>query len=287
MGREKNFKVISSPVARADGLAKVSGRTLYAADVDCSGVLWGKIQRSPYPHARILKVDVSRARNVPGVEAIVTGEDAKGSFVGKQIRDMPALCWDLVRFIGDRVAAVAAETRDAAEEAVSLIDVDYEELPAVFDPFEAMQGDAPLLHADLSVYGGAPKDTLALNVHNGLTRLDWRKGDVESGFREADVVLEHTFRIPARHQGYIEPHASIVAVGADGRIQVWTSAKNPFGVQTRLAYAIAVPEEAPASTSSTSAAAAIANAVADSVGARLFELPVTAEKIYEALGNGR
>ena len=243
MDREEKFKVIGSPVPRAEGREKVSGRTLYAADVDCPGVLWGKILRSPYPHARILKVDVSRARNVPGVEAIVTGEDAKGSYIGKQIRDMPVLCWDIVRFIGDRVAAVAAETRDAAEEAVSLIDVEYEELPAVFDPFEAMQADAPLLHADLSVYGGVPKDTLALNVHNGLTRLDWRKGDVESGFREADHVLEHTFRIPARHQGYIEPHASIVAVEADGRIQVWTSAKNPFGVRTQLAYAIAVAEE--------------------------------------------
>jgi carbon-monoxide dehydrogenase large subunit len=243
MGREKSFKVISSPVPRADGLEKVSGRTLYAADIDCSGVLWGKILRSPYPHARILNVDVSRARNVPGVEAIVTGEDAKGSFVGKQIRDMPVLCWDVVRFIGDRVAAVAAETRDAAEEAVTLIDVDYKELPAVFDPLEAMQGDAPLLHADLTLYGGAPEDTLALNVHNGLTRLEWRKGDVESGFRKADLVLGHTFRVPARHQGYIEPHASIVAVEADGRIQVWTSAKNPFGVRTQLAHAIAVPEE--------------------------------------------
>jgi CO/xanthine dehydrogenase Mo-binding subunit len=103
MSRGKNFKVISSPVPRADGLEKVSGRTLYAADVDCSGVLWGKILRSPYPHARILKVDVSRARNVPGVEAIITGEDAKGSFVGKQIRDMPVLCWDVVRFIGERL----------------------------------------------------------------------------------------------------------------------------------------------------------------------------------------
>jgi CO/xanthine dehydrogenase Mo-binding subunit len=243
MGRENNFKVISTPVPRAEGLEKVSGRTLYAADVDRLGVLWGKILRSPYPHARILKVDVSRARQVPGVAAIVTGEDAKGSYIGKQIRDMPVLCWDVVRFIGDRVAAVAAETRDAAEEAVNLIDVEYDELPAVFDPLEAMQADAPLLHADLSVYDGVPKDTLALDVHNGLTRLHWRKGDVEGGFRAADLVLEHTFRVPARHQGYIEPHASMVAVEADGRIQVWMSAKNPFGVRTQLAHAIAVPEE--------------------------------------------
>jgi CO/xanthine dehydrogenase Mo-binding subunit len=241
--KEKTFKVVGSPVPRADGQEKVSGRTLYAADIDVSGILWGKILRSPYPHAKILRVDFSKALSVPGVKAIVTGEDAKNCYIGKQIRDMPVLCWDVVRFIGDRVAAVAAETREAAEEAVDLIDVEYEQLPAVFDPLEAMQSGAPLLHADVSAYGGAPKDTLALNVHNGLTRLAWRKGDVESGFRSADLVLEHTFRIPARHQGYIEPHASIVAIEDGGRIQVWTSAKNPFGVRSQLAYAISVSEE--------------------------------------------
>jgi carbon-monoxide dehydrogenase large subunit len=242
--KEKRFNVVGAPIPRVEGSEKVSGRTLYAADIDCAGVLWGKIIRCPYPHARIARVDVSKARETPGVKAIVTGEDAKGCYVGKQIRDMPVLCRDVARFVGDRVAAVAAETLDAAEEAASLIDVEYEELPAVFDPLEAMQAGAPLLHDDVSAYGGAPKDILALDVRNGLTRLAWRKGDVESGFREADLVLEHTFRIPARHQGYIEPHAGIVAIEAAGRIQVWTSAKNPFGVRSQLAYAIGVPEEA-------------------------------------------
>jgi len=99
------------------------------------------------------------------------------------------------------------------------------------------------VHPDVAAYGGAPKDTLALDVHNGLTRLAWRKGDVERGFRAADLVLEHTFRIPARHQGYIEPHASVVALEEGGRIQVWTSAKNPFGVRTQFAKAISVAEE--------------------------------------------
>ncbi len=241
--KEKTFKVVGTPVPRADGAEKVSGRTRYAADVDCPGALWAKILRSPYPHAKLLRVDVSEARRVPGVKAIVTGEDAKNCYIGKQIRDMPVLCWDVVRFIGDRIAAVAAETCDAAEEAMSLIDVEYEQLPALYDPRDAMQADAPLLHEDVSSYGGAPKDTLALDVRNGLTRLAWRKGDVDRGFLEADLVLEHTFDIPARHQGYIEPHASIVAIEAGGRIQVWTSAKNPFGVRTQLAHAIAVPEE--------------------------------------------
>ncbi|MET0502588.1 MAG: xanthine dehydrogenase family protein molybdopterin-binding subunit [Candidatus Binatia bacterium] len=240
---EKPFKVISAPVPRVEGVEKVSGRTLYAADIDCAGSLWGKILRSPYPHARILRVDASRARKLPGVKAVISGEDAKGLYIGKQIRDLPVLCQDVVRFVGDRVAAVAAETYDAAEEAIGLIDVEYEELPAVFDPLEAMQAGAPLLHEDVSAYGGAPKDTLALDVRNGLTRLAWRKGDVDQGFREADLALEHTFRIPARHQGYIEPHASILAIEAGGRIQVWTSVKNPFGVRSQLAQAIGVPEE--------------------------------------------
>ena len=241
--REANFKAVGFPVPRADGIEKVSGRTRYAADVDCEGILWAKILRSPHPHARIVRIDVSKARNVPGVEAIVTGKDANDWFIGKQIRDMPVLCRDVVRFVGDRVAAVAAETLDAAEEAINRIDVTYEELPAVFDPLEAIKTAAPLLHENIAAYRGAPKDTLALDVHNGLTRLAWHRGDVESGFREADLVLEHTFRIPARHQGYIEPHASIVSVESDGRIQVWTSAKNPFGVRTQLANAIGVPEE--------------------------------------------
>jgi CO/xanthine dehydrogenase Mo-binding subunit len=156
---------------------------------------------------------------------------------------MPVLCWDVVRFVGDRVAAVAAETIDAAEEALSLIDVAYEELPAVFDPLEAMQADAPRIHDHPAGYDGIPKGGLVLDVPNGLTRLAWRKGDIEQGFRQADLVLEHTFRIPGRHQGYIEPHAATIAIDSDGRIQVWASAKNPFGIRSQLAKAIGAPEE--------------------------------------------
>src|SRR5919198_875987 len=101
-------------------------------------------------------------------------------------------------------AAVAAETVDAAEEALSLIDVEYEELPAVFDPLEAMKPDAPLLHEDVAAYDGAPRPILATDLHNGQTRLAWSKGDLEQGFRDADLILEHTFRVPSRHQGYLE-----------------------------------------------------------------------------------
>jgi CO/xanthine dehydrogenase Mo-binding subunit len=237
------FKVVGVPISRSEGPDKVSGRTIYAADVNLPGTLWCKILRSPHPHARIRRIDVSRARPVPGIRAVITGRDISGHLIGKQIRDMPVLCWDVARFVGDRVAAVAAETQDAAEEAAGLIDVDYEELPAVFDPLEAMQPAAPRLHADVAAYEGAPKDLLALDIHNGLTRLAWRKGDVDQGFREADLVLEHTFRIPGRHQGYLEPHAGVVAIDPDGRIQVWASVKNPFGVRSQMAKALRESED--------------------------------------------
>jgi CO/xanthine dehydrogenase Mo-binding subunit len=238
-----NLKIVGAPVPRADGIEKVSGRATYAADVNLPGLLWGKVLRSPHPHARIRRLDASKARQLPGVRAIITGEDTKDCLIGKQIRDMPVLCREVVRFVGDRVAAVAALSLEAAEEALAQIDVDYEPLPAVFDPLEAMEPKAPLLHENVAGYDGAPKDILAADVHNGLTRLSWRKGDVERGFREADLVLEHTFRVPARHQGYLEPHAAMVAIDGDGRIQVWASVKNPFGVRSQMAKALRLPEE--------------------------------------------
>jgi carbon-monoxide dehydrogenase large subunit len=238
-----DFTIIGAPVPRAEGPDKVSGRTTYAADIHPPGTLWGKILRSPHPHARILRIEAAQARQVKGVKAIVTGQDVRGHLIGKQIRDMPVLCWDVARFVGDRVAAVAAETMEAAEEALELIDIEYEPLAAVFDPLEAMQPGAPRLHEDVLVYDGAPKDKLAPDVHNGLTRLAWRKGDVEKGFRDADLVLEHTFQVPGRHQGYLEPHAGVVAIDSDARIQVWVSAKNPFGVRSQMAQALGLPEE--------------------------------------------
>ena len=238
-----DHKIVGTSVPRGEGGGKVSGQTVYAADVKLSGLLWAKILRSPHPHARVRRVDISLAEKVPGVCAIITGADVEGFLIGKQIRDMPVLCWDKVRFIGDRVAAVAAETVDAAEEAIHLIEVDYELLPAVFDPLEAMAPTAPKLHDNVADYDGAPKKLLATDLHNGLTRLQWKKGDVEKGFREADLVLEHTFITPARHQGYLEPHAATVAIEADGRIQVWASVKNPFGVRSQLSKCLSIPEE--------------------------------------------
>src|SRR5438874_58115 len=163
--------------------------------------------------------------------------------MGKVLRDMPVLCWDRVRYIGDRVAAVAAETPEAAEEALLRIDVDYEVLPAVFDPMAAMRPDAPLLHEDVASYAGAPLDVLATDVHNGQTRLAWAKGDVVEGFRQADVILEHSFSVPSRHQGYLEPFTSVIAIDDDGRIHAWCSSKAPFRARMQLAQALGLRDE--------------------------------------------
>lgn len=234
---------IGARVGRIEGPAKVEGRTQYAGDIQLPGMLWGKILRSPHPHARIRKIDASAARRVPGVLAVVTGLDQPGLLMGKILRDMPVLCWDRARYIGDRVAAVAAETIEAAEEALGLIDVDYELIPAVFDPLKAMDSNAPLLHDDVASYDGAPLHRIAAGIHNGQTRLAWTKGDVDEGFLQADVVMEHSFWIPSRHQGYIEPYVSVIDIDTDGRVQAWCSSKAPFRARIQLAKAVGLDEE--------------------------------------------
>ncbi len=238
----RNNSPIGASILRAEGPDKVTGRALYAADVVLPGMLWGKVLRSPHPHARILRVDGSRAWKVEGVRAVITGKEVPGHLVGRRLRDMPVLCWDKVRFVGDRVAAVAAESPDAAEEALECIDVEYEVLPAVTDPLAAMQPDAPRLHDDVSSYDGMLETAAIPEVPNGLTRVTWHKGDVEQGFQEADLVFEHTFRTPGRHHGYIEPHAGIVAIDANGRLDVWISTKSSFSIREQLAKATGIPE---------------------------------------------
>jgi CO/xanthine dehydrogenase Mo-binding subunit len=236
----KPSSIIGAPVGRVEGAEKVSGQAIYGADVHFPNTLWGKILRSPYPHAWIKNIDTSKAWKVDGVKAIVTGKDEPNHYQGKSIRDIPVLCWDKVRYVGDKVAAVAAETRKAAEEALHLIEVEYEELPAVFDVLEAMKAGAPILHDDPSSYDGAPQDILVKDVPNVLNKLSWGKGEIEQGFHDADLVLEHTFRIPIHHQGYLEPQSFLVNIEADGQINAWASTKSPFGTRAQFAKAAGI-----------------------------------------------
>src|SRR5438034_1023971 len=154
--------------------------------------------------------------------------------------DMPLLARDRVRFVGEPVAAVAAETSDVAEEAVALIEVEYEDLPAVFDPLEALTAEAPILHRDAGAYEGAPKERPHPNVQS-IQRH--REGDPERGLRQAARVFEHTFRTPRAHQGYLEPRASVVRIDEAGRVQVWTCNKTPFRLKEQLARALELPSE--------------------------------------------
>ncbi len=237
----KPSSIIGAAVGRVEGADKVSGAAIYGADVHFPDVLWGKILRSPYPHARIKSIDTSKAWKVEGVKAIVTGKDEPEHYQGKSIRDIPVMCWDKVRYIGDKVAAVAAQSRDAAEEAVNLIDVEYEELPAVFDVLEAMKPGAPVLHDNAPAYDGAPAEIMAPAGGNVLNKLSWGKGDIEKGFREADIVLEHTFRMPIHHQGYLEPQSFLVKIDDDGTVNAWASTKGPFGSRGQFAKAVGIP----------------------------------------------
>ena len=237
----KPASVIGAAVGRVEGADKVSGQATYGADVHFPDTLWGKILRSPYPHARIVRIDTTKAWQVPGVKAIVTGKDEPEHYQGKSIRDIPVLCWDKVRYIGDKVAAVAAESRDAAEEAINLIDVEYEELPAVFDVIEAMKPGAPVLHDNAPGYDGAPKEIMAAAGANVVNKLTFGKGDIEKGFAEADLVLEHTFRMPIHHQGYLEPQSFLVKIEDDGKVNAWASTKGPFGTRGQFAKAAGIP----------------------------------------------
>ncbi len=151
------------------------------------------------------------------------------------------LCWDKVRYAGDKVAAVAAESRDAAEEAIHLIDVEYEELPAVFDVLEAMKPGAPVLHGNAPAYDGAPKEIMAPAGTNVVNKLTFGKGDIEKGFAEADFVFEHTFRMPMHHQGYLEPQSFLVKIDDDGTVNAWASTKGPFGTRAQFAKAVGIP----------------------------------------------
>lgn len=236
-----DLKVVGQPVARIEGPDKVTGQTAYAADVRLRGMLWGKCLRSPHGHARLLNVDASRARRVKGVHAVLTGADVPDVRVGLSLRDVPILAREKARFIGDRVAAVAAETAEACEEALSLIAVDYEELPAVSNIREALAKDAPVVHEQLAAYAGVP--SRPEDQPNAFFLQEHTKGVVAQAFPEADVVLEHEFFTQQVHQAYIEPHAAVVSIEQDGGIHIWASCKAPFRLKKLLAEQLGLPQE--------------------------------------------
>ncbi len=183
-------------------------------------------------------MDAAAAWRGPGVKAVVTGPDAPGQLLGQVLRDMPVRCGDRVRSIGDRVAAVAAETPDAAADARWRIDVDSDVRPAVFDPMDAMRPEAPRRHDEVASYAGAPLHVLATDVPHGHTRLTWATGEVVEGCRQAAVMRAHACAVPRRPQGSLEPLTSGLSSDHDGRIQAWCSRQAPCRARVPLAHAL-------------------------------------------------
>jgi len=232
---------VGRSLPRVEGESKAGGTCVYTADVIRPSALWGKYLRSPVPHARILNIDVSRALRLPGVKAVVTGKDISPRLEGYTLQDKPVFALDRVRYIGEKVAGVAAVDKDIAEEALNLIDVEYEELPAVFDPLEALKPEAPLLHPNYSSYLGPPNK--APQMKNVQTVMAASKGDIATGFAESGRVFENTFRTHMVHQGFIEPRACVVEIDKNGRIMVWFGHQSSFKVRHWLATHIDIPEE--------------------------------------------
>ena len=233
------MRSVGVPSPRVEGQQKVGGGAVYAVDVALPGMLWAKVLRSPLAHARIRRLDAAKAARLPGVKAVLTGADLAGARIGKKIVDMPLLAEDVVRYTGEKVAVIAAEDETIAMAALDLIEVEYDELPIVTDPLEAMAAEAPLLHPSVAAYKGLLHSIETPS--NVFVRLNWKKGDVEEGFRQSDVVVENTFKVPAVHQAYIEPHCSVVRINDDGTAEIWSSNKSPFALRDQVGNALQIP----------------------------------------------
>ncbi|HEX2173827.1 MAG TPA: xanthine dehydrogenase family protein molybdopterin-binding subunit [Dehalococcoidia bacterium] len=242
-------RVIGQRAVKVDALDRVTGRANYGADISLPGMLHGKVVRSPYAHARIKRIDTSKARALPGVKAVITAADFPDlKEVGRanlgemeiNMRDLAHLIMarDKVVFSAQAVAAVAATDPHTAEAACDLIEVEYEELPVVNDVMEAIQPGAPVIHSDLFMTGPEGKATTPGNIS---THAQFKRGDVEAGFAQADTIVERWYRTPMVHQTYLEPDASAARWDGD-KLTVWTSTQGAFTVRVQLAALLNIPQ---------------------------------------------
>jgi len=235
----KKYSYVGKGVPRIDAFEKVTGTAQYTADLRLPGMLHTKLLKSPHAHASIISIDTSEAEKLPGVRAILTGKEAPYKF-GIYMQDKEVLAQEKVHHVGEPVVAVAADTEEIAEQAVELIKVKYEELPAVFDQRDAMKDGAPLVHERLHDYMHAP--FIFPKPHTNIANhFKLRKGDVERGFREADVIVENEFYQPQVQNVQMETHTSIGQWLPDGQINIWTSAQSPFAVRHLLSAGLGVP----------------------------------------------
>lgn len=232
------YQYIGKSIPKVDSVQKALGTAKYINDLSFPNMLWGRVLRSIYPHARILHIDTSKAERLPGIKAVLTAKDVPDARYGVFIKDEVVFARTKVRYIGEAVAAVAAIDRDIAEEALQLIEVEYEELPAVFDPMEAMKPDAPLIHEELNSYFAIFPAVREGNVCSKTTLVE---GDIEKGFQEADVVVEETFKTHMQNQAYMEPTGTIALLDPSGKIVVHNSTQAIFVTQSRISESLKIP----------------------------------------------
>ena len=253
------YKVLGTRPIRHDGLDKVTGQARYGADINMPGLLYGRILRSPHAHAIIKSIDASYALALPGVKAVITSADlpllsgrpvdvAEGAALNPKFLSNNVMAGDKALYKGHAVAAVAADSLHVAEQAISLIRVDYEVLPAVLDGKEAMKPGAPILHPKLYLSegvffrpGGLRDDDEDSAPSNVASHFELANGDTKQGFSEADVIVERDFHTKSVHQGYIEPHAATARWERDGRITIWDSSQGHFSMRDLTALVLDVP----------------------------------------------
>lgn len=231
-----DFKVLEHNHPRIDALEKVTGRATYVADVQLPGMLACKLATSQRGHARIVRIDTSIAEQLPGVRAVITGNDFPDVRFGSGgLKDRYIMARDEVFYVGEPIAAVAADDEITAQEAVGLIEVEYEDLPVVVDVLDALKSGSSTVHPNLSSFEGSG---FALGGDNVCTVLDADRGDVNEGFKEADYIIEDTFRSQGVNQGFLEPMACAAEMEANGRLTIWASTQGPYQVRAQLALVL-------------------------------------------------
>jgi CO/xanthine dehydrogenase Mo-binding subunit len=227
-------------MSRLEAWEKANGAAVYTEDMVLPGMLHGAILFSPYAHARILRYDTSKALALPGVKAVVTGDDLERRYMGLVVKDETVLAKGKVRYIGEPVAAVAAIDRETARAATRLIEVEYEELPAVFTIEEAIADGAPVLHEDFESYFKI-YDATTRRAVNELARSRIVRGDVARGFAESDVVIEKTYETSAQYHAYLEPNVALASVDGRGKVSVWSSTQSVFRTQANIHESLGIP----------------------------------------------
>ncbi len=244
MSTEASYTVVGTSAHRVDGIEKVTGQAKFTGDLLIPGMLEGKVLRSPYPHALIESIDVNRATALPGLVAVLTREDIQDidPYYGHCLRDRPLIALDRVRYVGEPVAAVAAVNGETAEEALSLIEVGYRELPAVTTVDESLAQGAPILHEQL-LRAGEYHELNEFGIREGSNICHHERleaGDVGKGFADSDLIFEDTFTFPMVCHYQMEPHTAIAMADRDG-ITLWSSSAHPFLIRSELAQMFGFP----------------------------------------------